>query len=172
MLIASIIAFFAVIGSLLPRRYEINAEIIIMVPPEEIFAEINTLENWKAWSPWSPERIEGLTVRCTGTSGVGNAMVWNDARGEGKLWITDSQPNGKIEYSMRFSNFPEMTSDLTLTPVSSEENSTLIRWNSKGRLPNGPFYGYLAPFFGTHMRYEYDESLHRLKDKLEEGLAP
>lgn len=169
LLLATIFGIFALIGSLLPRGYSISSEILIDAPPQAVFAEINDLENWQSWSPWSPERIEGLTVRCIGTSGVGNAMTWNDARGEGKLWIITSEPACKIEYLMRFSNFPEMTSDITLTPT---DNATKVQWSSQGRLPSGPFYGYLAPFFGYHMRHEYDESLIRLKDKLEEGLDP
>jgi len=164
LLIACIVGFIALIGSLLPRSYSVSSQIVIASPIEAVFEQLNELENWSSWSPWDPQRIEGLTVACTGDAGVGNAMTWKDSRGEGKLWITDSQPHCKIEYSMRFSYFPEMQSTIRLTPKAEE---TEVQWISQGSLPSGPFFGFLSPFFGTHMQYMYDDSLSRLKEKLE-----
>lgn len=169
LLIGSIIGFFALIGALLPRSYSINCQIGIDAPPDIVFSQINDLNNWKEWSSWNPARIEGLKVHVVGDAGEGNAMQWQDRRGEGKLWITNSQPNSGIEYRLRFDRFPEMTSKMTLT---DEGETTRVEWISQGRLPGGPFYGYLAPFFPIHLQYEYDDCLLRLKELVETPQLP
>ena len=170
LLIGGIIGFFALVGSLLPRGYSIDCDIEIAAPADQIFAQINSLENWQHWSSWDPERISGLTVVVVGDPGVGNAMQWTDLRGEGKLWITASQPPEFVEYRLLFDRFPEMSSRMTLIP-QADSDRTVVQWNSRGRLPGGPFYGYLAPLFPIHLRYEYDDCLVRLKERVEKKIT-
>ncbi len=165
LLIGSVIAVFALIGSLLPRSYDFKTQVDITAPADAVFAELNTLPNWKDWSQWNPNEIPGLEVKYSGPdSGVGATQRWTDVRGEGKLWFTESVTNEKIEYEMLFAKFPLMLSQIEL--VSGGANTT-VTWSSSGRLPGGPFYGFFAPFFSTHMQHEYERSLEKLKLKIE-----
>jgi hypothetical protein len=165
LLLGSIIAIIALIGSLLPRSYDFKSQVDITAPANVVFEELNKLPNWKDWSQWNPKEIPGLEVNYTGPeSGVGATQKWTDIRGEGKLWITKSVANETIEYEMLFANFPLMLSQLELV---SDELKTTVTWSSSGRLPGGPFYGFFAPFFSTHMQNEYEKSLEKLKAKIE-----
>ena len=47
-------------------------------------------------------------------SGVGAAQAWTDRRGKGKLWITQSAKDDRVEYEMEFGRFPRMTSSFNL----------------------------------------------------------
>ena len=170
LLIGTILAIFAAIGSLLPRSYDFATQIEIEAPADKIFPQINTISNWKKWTQWNPNEIPGLTVQYSGAaSGEGATQSWTDVRGSGKLWITNSVANRQVDYEMRFANFPNMTSQIELMEAGEHTN---VRWSSRGRLPGGPFYGFFAPFFSTQMRNQYDQSLTKLKENMESGNQP
>jgi hypothetical protein len=169
LLIACVIGFFALIGSLLPRSYDFERSIVINVPAEEIFPLLNSPQRWPEWSrQWGGELAEqlDLDIQYNGeAAGVGAAQTWSDPRGSGKLWITESTPNELVEFEVLLANFPPMTSQLELNPNS--ETATRVTWHSEGTLPGGPFYGYFGGFFSTQMGYEYENSLTKLKSVLE-----
>lgn len=169
LLFGSVIAFFAILGSILPRSYSFSTEIEIARNSEPIFEQINSLRNWQTWSrQWNPAEIEGLEIQYNKQpKGVGAAQSWTDIRGKGKLWITKSKPFELIEYEMEFDGFPKMTSSFELIPDSNNESLTKVRWSSEGRLPGGPFYGYFGSFFSGQMKSQYEMSLEKLKSVLE-----
>jgi len=107
-----------------------------------------------------------LSIEYSGAdSGVGAVQTWTDPRGDGKLWITRSEPFQGIDYQVIFGNFPEMDSRIEL---SAQGPSTQVTWSSKGSLPGGPFYGFFGTFFSTHMKDQYNRSLEKLKTVVEE----
>ena len=168
LLVAAIIGFFALVGSVLPRSYSFTSEIEVNAVAASLFPKINSLQNWQEWSrQWNPGEIEGLEIQYNGNpEGVGAAQSWTDVRGSGKLWITESVPDRLIEYEMTFANFPKMTSQIELLPIDSTSS---VRWSSQGKLPGGPFYGYFGFLFSTHMKSEYEMSLEKLKSVAEAG---
>ena len=170
-LIAIMLGIVAAIGSVLPRSYDFQSQIVIDASAQKIFPLVNKISNWQSWSQWDPHRLENLTVQYSGSeAGQGSIQTWTDQRGEGKLWITDSRPDDRIDFQLLFQGFPEMANSIELKPVtgSSEPNdATEVTWSSAGKLPGGPFYGYFSPFFATGMRAQYDESLQRLKKQAE-----
>ena len=171
LLVAAILAFFAVIGSLLPRSYDFATQIEINAAADKIFPQVNTIANWQNWTQWNPAEIPGLRVQYSGVeSGKGATQSWTDVRGEGKLWITNSNTDESIDYEMLFANFPTMASQIKL--IENDEGKTTVRWSSRGRLPAGPFYGFFAPFFPTQMRNQYDLSLNNLKALIETDEKP
>ena len=161
-LVGCVILFFALIGSLLPHDYALSAKTAINASPAEVYAHLESLPDWKAWSQWNPDAIEDLTVEY---GADGKSQKWTDVRGNGKLWITDQQANERIDYQMRFANFPEMTSSIILTP---EGDGTSVAWQSDGVLPSGPFYGFFRRVFVSGMTRQYETSLEKLKGVVEE----
>ena len=149
-------------GYLLPRSYSIQSSVDIAAAPDKIFPLVNELPNWRDWSPWG---AEGLEVQYSGeAAGVGSIQTWSDPRGDGKLYITDSQANEKVTYKMRSGGFPEMESSIEL---SSSDGNTSVTWSSEGELPNGAFYGFFALLFQSGMQAEYDRGLAKLKSVAE-----
>lgn len=160
-LIAGLMAIVLAIGAMLPRGYQFESRIQIAASAEAIFPLVNTIANWKQWSQWNPDRIENLQVQYSGNeSGEGSVQTWTDQRGEGKLWITRSQPNEQIDFRLVFEGFPEMANTIRLEPIAGQ---TEVIWSSEGTLPSGAFYGYFGPFFSNGMKTQYDQSLQRLK---------
>ena len=168
LLVGSVIAVIALIGSLLPRSYDFQTSVIVDAPSAKIFPYLNSLRAWPDWSrQWNPDEIEELTITYNGAAeGVGAAQSWTDRRGDGKLWITESTANELVAFEMDFANFPRMSSRIELES-SQPAGQTMVTWRSSGRLPAGPFYSYFGSFFSTRMRHEYEKSLAKLKQVVE-----
>ena len=138
--------------------------------PRSVFALINELQQWESWSPWSPERIEALKVTYgTPNAGKGASQSWTEPRGSGKLWITETEPGLRVAYEMKFGDFPEMSSEFNIEAI--DDSHCKVIWTSAGKLPGGPFYGYLSFIFESGMQYEYDQGLSRLKEVAEKKFA-
>ncbi len=170
-----IVAIVSGIGFLLPRDYNIRSSVTIDAGPDNVFPHINTLSNWQQWSPWNSDDITGLGIKYDGPdSGAGATQTWRDPRGRGKLWITDSDPAGTVDYMMEFPRFGDMDGRFLLTPEeagASGQLRTTVTWSSDGTLPSGPFFGYFAGMFRTGMQTEYDKGLANLKKAVESARA-
>ena len=150
------------IGCFIPRDYSIQSTIEIAAPSEDVFSMINELPNWQDWSPWG---TEGINVKYSGESaGKGSIQTWADPRGDGKLWITESQPTERVAYQMVVAGFPEMSGNFLIEPKGE---SSRVTWSSEGTLPSGAFYGYFSFLFGPAMKARYDFGLGKLKENLE-----
>ena len=169
LLIGAVVAIIALIGAMLPRSYDFESQVNIVAQPSAVFQKIESLRNWQDWSmQFNPAAIEGLEIQYSGAdSGVGAVQTWTDPRGNGKLWITESQPFQHVDYTVIFGNFPEMESRIELTPQGA---TTQVTWRSKGSLPGGPFYGFFGAFFSTQLKHEYNRSLEKLKAVVESEL--
>lgn len=168
LLVGAVIGFIMIALSLLPRSYDFSTSIEIEAPPSAVFAEVNRLQSWPEWSrQFNTSEIEKLKINYNEVdAGQGAAQTWTERRGDGKLWITESQPDQLVKYETKFSGFPAMKSSFEFSATQS--GGTRIVWSSKGKLPGGPMYGVMAPFFPDQMTYEYNKSLTRLKENLEQ----
>lgn len=166
LLFLSIALVFVAIGYVLPRQYQIKSSIYIEAPPAEVFELVNSLTNWPEWSNFNESRIPDLKIEYGEVkAGKGAAKSWTDVRGHGKLWITESEPASFVEYSLDFGDFPTMQSKIKF---ENAKGGTEVSWTSEGRLPSGPFYGYTGLLFPTHMTYQYEQDLLRLKELAEQ----
>jgi len=157
------------IGTLIPRDYSTSSSIVIKAPPAEIFPQVNTIKMWSNWSMWSSHEIPDLKMEYSGSeAGVGGVQKWTEVRGQGKMWITESLENERVNFSSTFSNFPEMQSSIQLTAV---DGGTLVEWTSEGSLPSGPFYGWFGLTFADSLSLQYKKSLERLKQQVEANLV-
>jgi hypothetical protein len=162
-----LIGLVLVVGTFLPRDYELQTEMDFAASPEEIFPYLNNLKAWQEWTSYNSEINPQLELTMGPIDeGVDASQSWVETRGSGKLWITQSIPNQQVDYTVEFANFPTMNSSLELLPVSS---GTLVTWKSHGRLPRGPFYGWFGRYFSGILEADYRNSLERLKRIIERG---
>ena len=50
--LAALVVLLLLGGLALPRGYRVERSLEIKAPPETVFAEVNSLKKWNAWSPW------------------------------------------------------------------------------------------------------------------------
>src|SRR5205814_6779293 len=92
---AAIIVIFLLIVATRPSSFRIERKTTIAAPPASVFAKVNDLHNWQAWSPW--EKMDPDLKRTYGGPSAGNgatyAWVGNKKVGEGRMTIIESRPN-------------------------------------------------------------------------------
>ncbi len=89
-----VVAALLVYAATRPDSFRIERSAVIKAPPEKIFALINDLHQWTAWSPW--EGIDPALKRSYSgaPSGKGAAYAWegNNKVGSGRMEILESVP--------------------------------------------------------------------------------
>lgn len=142
-LIVVAIAALFYLASKKPDIFEVERSIIIEASPATIFPHINTLRNWKAWSPY--ERLDLAMVQTYSgpDSGAGAKMAWvgNSKAGSGSVTITESEPDARIGLNLDMLKPFEGHNvvEFTLEPVhagnentSSQTETTKVTWAMSG----------------------------------------
>jgi uncharacterized protein YndB with AHSA1/START domain len=117
LIIAALIALILIYAATRPDAFRIERSTRIKAPPEKIFALINDLHQWEAWSPW--EKIDPQIKRtyAGAASGKGAVYEWNGNKdiGQGRMEIVEADVPGKLVIKLDFlkpfeaHNFAEFT---------------------------------------------------------------
>lgn len=134
-----VIAILGVLGyaAISPDHFRVERTATIAAPPEKVFPLINDFHQWTAWSPW--EKIDPALKRSYSgpKEGVGAAYSWqgNNEVGVGRMQITESDPNERVEIKLDFQMPFEAhnTAEFTLQPQNG--NGTQVTWAMYGPSP-------------------------------------
>jgi uncharacterized protein YndB with AHSA1/START domain len=92
---ALLVAGALVLAAMKPDTFRVERSASIKAPPEKIFAQINDLKAWAAWSPY--EKKDPAMKRTFGavTAGKGAVYEWDGNKnvGRGRMEITDAAPS-------------------------------------------------------------------------------
>jgi carbon monoxide dehydrogenase subunit G len=151
-LVAAIFGVFvlAVVGVLAyaatrPDVFQISRTATINATPERIFALINDLKSWTAWSPY--EKRDPAMKRSYGpiTSGKGATYAWDGDNnvGSGSMEIVNAPVPSKVTIKLDFARPMEAhnIAEFTLEPNGS---ATSVTWSMQGPTP---FVGKLLHVF-------------------------
>jgi polyketide cyclase/dehydrase/lipid transport protein len=111
--LALLIAALVVIVALQPSEFRVERSAAIAAPPADVFAQVNDLHQWDAWSPWAKLDPNAKIAFEGPEAGQGAAMTWagNDQVGEGKLTIVESLPSDAVKLKVDFVKPYEATSN-------------------------------------------------------------
>jgi hypothetical protein len=127
--LALLILGFVVVVALQPSDFQVERSATVAAPQAEVFAQVNDLHKWDAWSPWAKLDPEAKIGFEGPESGQGAAMTWagNDKVGEGKMTVVESQPNDAVKLKVDFVKPFEGTSnsDFGFKP---EGDQTAVTW--------------------------------------------
>ena len=127
--LALLIFGFVVVVALQPSNFSVERRATMAAPQAEVFAQVNDLHKWDAWSPWAKLDPDAKIGFEGPESGQGAAMTWsgNDNVGEGKMTVVESQPNDAVKLKVDFVKPFEGTSnsDFGFKP---EGDQTAVTW--------------------------------------------
>lgn len=132
--VALIVIVLAIVAALQPADFRISRSATISAPPAVVFAQVNDLHKWEAWSPWA--KIDPAMKRTYDgpPAGVGAVYKWvgNSEVGEGQLTITESRPNDLVGMKLEFVRPFACTNAVEFT-LKPDGDKTAVTWGMTGR---------------------------------------
>ncbi len=132
--VAIIIVVLVIFIATRPNDFRITRAAAVSAPAQVVFAQVNDLHQWEAWSPWAK-----LDPAAKGTyegpgAGVGAIFRWagNNKIGEGSMTITESRPGELVRFNLEFLKPFKGTNTAEFT-FKSEGQQTTVTWSMFGK---------------------------------------
>jgi uncharacterized protein YndB with AHSA1/START domain len=128
-----VVAGILIYAATKPDTFRVQRSASIKAPPDKIFALINDLHAWSAWSPYE-KKDPGMKRTFSGTpNGKGAIYEWDGDKnvGKGRMEITDATPPSKIVIKLDFIKPFEghNTAEFTMEPKG---DNTVVTWAMYG----------------------------------------
>lgn len=129
-----LLVVFVIIVALQPSEFRVVRAASISASPAVVFAQVNDLHNWRAWSPWEKLDPAAKNTFEGAPAGTGASLAWagNNEVGEGRMTITESRPNELIRFKLEFIKpfAATNTAEFTFVP---EGDKTVVTWSMAGK---------------------------------------
>ena len=131
--LVAIIALFLIVVALQPSEFSVERTATMAAPPETVFEQVNDFHKWEAWSPWAKLDPDAKIAFEGPPSGAGTIMTWdgNDKVGQGKMTLTESQPNDLVKIKVDFVKPMEGSNESTFT-FKPDGDKTAVGWTVAG----------------------------------------
>lgn len=118
-----------------PDSFQVSRTLGIKAPPEKIFALINDLHRWAAWSPYEKKDPAMKRTHSGSASGKGAAYEWDGNKnvGKGRMEITETTPSSKVIIKLDFISPFEghNIAEFTMVPAT-DAGATNVTWAMHG----------------------------------------
>lgn len=116
-----------------PSAFTVSRSATIAAPAAAVFAEINELMKWNAWSPWAKKDPAARTAYAGPASGVGSKFAWSGNKdiGEGEMTIVESRPVERVGLQLDFTKPFAGKSDVAFD-LKPEGAGTVVTWSLTG----------------------------------------
>jgi carbon monoxide dehydrogenase subunit G len=130
------IAAFLAYAATKPDSFRVERATSINAPPEKVFALINDLHAWEAWSPWEKKDPAMKRTFSGPASGKGAAYAWegNSNVGKGRMQIAEAPPPAKVMLNLDFVR-PMEAHNIVEFDLAPRGETTDVRWAMHGPTP-------------------------------------
>jgi uncharacterized protein YndB with AHSA1/START domain len=165
-----LIAIPLIVSLFVKKDYEVEREITIDKPKEEVFDYVKLLKNQDNYSKWATMDPD-MKKTYSGTDGtVGFVSAWdsdNKDVGKGEQEIKKITEGERIDFELRFFEPFESTEPAYMTTESISENQTKVKWGFNGHMDYPMNIMMLFMDFETMIGDDLDTGLKNLKSVLE-----
>jgi len=132
--IAVIVVLFIVVVAMRPSEFRVTRTGRISAPAEVVFANVNALRKWEAWSPWAKMDPNAKSTYSGPDSGPGSSMHWsgNKKVGEGRMTIVDTKSNEVIHLKLEFLR-PMKVTNMAEFLFKADGHQTSVTWSMSGK---------------------------------------
>ncbi|MBI5384541.1 MAG: SRPBCC family protein [Verrucomicrobia bacterium] len=131
---AVVIVGFVILVATRPADFRVTRTAAVSAPPSVVFAQVNELRKWEAWSPWGKLDPAMKQTYEGPPAGTGAAYGWSGNKnvGEGRMTITECRPNEFIRFNLEFVKpFAGIcTTEFTFQPQGDQ---TAVTWTMSGK---------------------------------------
>lgn len=150
---------------LLPRDVAVERSITIKAPPDKVFAHLNDLKKFNAWSPWAKKDPAARYAFEGPEQGVGQKMTWTSSElGNGSQTISESVENRRVGVGLDFGGMGKAQASYDLAPVG---DATAVTWGFKSDLGDNPVKRWMGLMFDRWIGKDYEQGLASLKEVVE-----
>jgi len=134
MAIAGAIGALLFMASRKPDTFSVTRKASMAATPEAVFAQVNDLVAWQAWSPWAKKDPNAKAIFGTVTAGEGATFRWegNNKVGIGTMTIVESQPFETIRFRLDFEKPFKATNAAEFRFQSDGNGITVVVWTMTG----------------------------------------
>ena len=128
-----IVVVFVVVVAMQPAEFRVVRTASVSAPASAVFAQVNDLHKWEAWSPWAKLDPAAKSSFEGAPAGQGAMFAWagNSKVGEGRMTITDSRPNELIKIKLEFLK-PFTATNTVEFAFKPEGDRTVVTWSMAG----------------------------------------
>ena len=133
--LAGLLVVFLVVVALQPGEFRIARSATLAAPAPTVFAQVNDLRAWQAWSPWAKMDPQAKITFAGPAIGEGSSYSWagNNAVGAGTMTITESRPDERVRFRLDFEKPMKGTSTAEFTFAPAPGGGTTVAWTMEGR---------------------------------------
>lgn len=159
-----LIVALAGISFFLPRDLTLSVTRVIDASPEQVFAQVNRVENWPNWAPWFSLDPDMEVTYGEMREGKGASYAWTSEKrsvGNGAMIIDESVPNEKVGTVLKFEHESDSYADISLAPVTG---GTEVTWKFESDYrADMPWQRYRMAFFYLALKGAYKKGLSNLE---------
>lgn len=161
---AVLLAVILIYAATRPDSFRVERGAVIEAPPEEIFAHLEDLRQWAAWSPWERKDPAMKRTHSGAARGTGAVYAWdgNDDVGQGSMEIIETDPPSRLVIRLDFIK-PFEAHNIVEFALRPEGGSTNVVWSIHGPSP------YVSKLMGLFFDMDamigkdFEDGLARLK---------
>lgn len=166
--IVFVVVLFLVIAAMQPAEFRLSRSTSIAASPAAVFAQVNDLHNWEAWSPWAKLDPKMQTTHAGATAGTGAIYSWagNSKVGAGRMTILESRAPDLIRIKLEFLK-PFTATNTTEFTFQPDGSQTTVTWSMAGT------NNFMAKAFGLIVNcekmvgHDFEKGLAQLKSVVE-----
>lgn len=171
--LAVILVVFLVAVAMQPNDYRVTRTATMAAPVGAVFAQVNNLRKWEAWSPWAKLDPAAKNSFAGPAEGTGAVFSWagNNQVGEGRMTITESRANEFIRFHLEFIK-PMAGTSTAEWSFKAGGNQTSVTWTMFGK---NDFIGKAFCLFMSMDKMiggQFDQGLASIKSIVEAAPKP
>lgn len=160
-----LVALFFLIALFLPKSVSMQKSIVIDKPASLIFKQVNSYQNWSAWSPWDATDPDMVSTFEGPDLGMGAKTTWTSKKhGDGSMTIIESIPYKRVASLLDFGQEREA---YNYFEFEETDDGTLVTWGvdvPDMGYPGGRYIGLIMPGM---MEPFFNDGLNQLKEVTE-----
>ncbi len=159
--LAAVLVILVIVIAVQPSDFRVSRSAAVSAPPEVVFARVNDLRAWEAWSPWAkmdPSMKQSYEGPATGPGAI-SRWSGNNEVGEGSMTIVESKPAELVRIRLEFIKPMPGVSDVEFT-FKPQGRQTLVTWTMSGK------NNFVGKAFGLFMNMD-----RMLGTQFEQGLS-
>jgi len=117
-----------------PAEFRVTRTATFAAPAPVVFAQVNELRKWEAWSPWAKKDPHMKQAYAGPAAGAGAVTSWvgNKDVGEGRMSIVESRPAELIRFKLEFFK-PFAATNSAEFSFKEEGGRTALTWTMRGQ---------------------------------------